>query len=104
TLRRHCEAHHRSEYLKWCKKHDFAHQLPAMKKLEALANESREVQQPITDFAVKTEKPISYSDEAFRAAAIEWLTSTDQPLDAFDNPRFKTMIDIASRAKGEVEL
>ncbi|KDQ11837.1 hypothetical protein BOTBODRAFT_113812, partial [Botryobasidium botryosum FD-172 SS1] len=104
TLRQHCEAHHKNDYLKWCKKNDFVPQLPGMKKLEVLASESRAVQQSIADFAVKTEKPIPYSDDAFRAAAIEWLTSTNQPLDAFDNPRFKTMIDIASRAKGEVEL
>ncbi|KDQ13268.1 hypothetical protein BOTBODRAFT_98395, partial [Botryobasidium botryosum FD-172 SS1] len=100
TLRRHCEAYHQDDYLKWCKKNDFVPQLPAMKKREAAASES--VQQPITDFAVKVDKPVPYSDSAFRAAAIEWLTSTDQPLDVFEHPRFKTMVDLASRAKGEV--
>ncbi|KDQ05464.1 hypothetical protein BOTBODRAFT_97176, partial [Botryobasidium botryosum FD-172 SS1] len=87
-------------YLKWCKKNNFTPQLPAMKKREAAASES--IQQPITDFAVKVDKPVPYSDSAFRAAAIEWLTSTDQLLDVFKHPCFKTMINLASCAKAEV--
>ncbi|KDQ06347.1 hypothetical protein BOTBODRAFT_97247, partial [Botryobasidium botryosum FD-172 SS1] len=52
----------------------------------------------------KVVKPIPYSDDVFQAAAIEWLLVTDQPLDAFKHPKFKSMLEITLCAKGEVKL
>ncbi|KAJ7144649.1 hypothetical protein C8R44DRAFT_575549, partial [Mycena epipterygia] len=45
---------------------------------------------------------IPYSDALFRQAAIEWLVATHQPVDAFEDPRFVNMINIASCAKNGV--
>lgn len=57
---------------------------------------------------------IPYSDKLFKSVAIEWLIATDQmrhhlsfpftailstvpqPIEAFDHPKFKEMIDVAS--------
>ncbi|KDQ11786.1 hypothetical protein BOTBODRAFT_98616, partial [Botryobasidium botryosum FD-172 SS1] len=100
TLRRHCEAYHEHEYLQWCKKHDFVPHLPGIKKRDS----TRSVQQPMSNYAVKVVKPIPYSDDVFQAAAIEWLLVTDQPLDAFEHPKFKSMLEIASRSKGDAKL
>ena len=67
-------------------------------------------------FKPETEKPIAQSDKSFAYAAIEWLIQTDQasvfsshsskrrtelmapfqPLQAFEQPSFKKMIDLVS--------
>ncbi|KAJ7089620.1 hypothetical protein C8R44DRAFT_648661 [Mycena epipterygia] len=47
---------------------------------------------------------IPYSDALFRQAAIEWLVATDQPVDAFEDPRFVNMINIASCTKNGVSI
>ena len=45
-----------------------------------------------------------YSNKLFQQAAIEWLVATDQPIRALEHPRFKEMIDIASRATNGVKI
>ncbi|KAJ3816180.1 hypothetical protein F5880DRAFT_1445250, partial [Lentinula raphanica] len=47
---------------------------------------------------------VPYSDTSFREAAIEWLVSTDQPIDALEHSSFHHMINIASRATAGVEI
>jgi hypothetical protein len=51
-----------------------------------------------------TERVLPYSDKLFRQAAIEWLVSTDQPIQALEHPKFKEMIDVASRATNGVKI
>ncbi|KAG2047245.1 hypothetical protein BDR06DRAFT_897824, partial [Suillus hirtellus] len=43
-----------------------------------------------------TEWVLPYSDKLFCKAAIEWLTSTNQPIQAVEHPSFKKMVDVAS--------
>ncbi|KAG6823240.1 hypothetical protein H0H92_010889 [Tricholoma furcatifolium] len=40
----------------------------------------------------------------FQTAAIEWLAATNQPIHALEHPKFKEMIDIASRAEDGVQI
>ncbi|KAH9034280.1 hypothetical protein EDB84DRAFT_1269910, partial [Lactarius hengduanensis] len=40
----------------------------------------------------------------FRQVAVEWLVATDQPIQALDHPKFKEMINIASRATNGVKI
>ncbi|KIK32026.1 hypothetical protein CY34DRAFT_102366, partial [Suillus luteus UH-Slu-Lm8-n1] len=47
---------------------------------------------------------IPYSDQLFQKAAIEWLIATDQPIQALEHPRFKEMVDVASRATQGVKI
>ncbi|KAI0245465.1 hypothetical protein BJV78DRAFT_1111205, partial [Lactifluus subvellereus] len=51
-----------------------------------------------------SERVIPYTDNAFREAAIEWLISSDQPIQALEHPKFKEMIDLAGRAKNGVKI
>lgn len=72
-----------------------------------------------------SERVLSYTDQRFRSAAIEWLIATDQvchlnieisanfsdiifdyeqPIAALEHPKFKDMIDIASRATNGVKI
>ncbi|KAG8219139.1 hypothetical protein J3R82DRAFT_4958 [Butyriboletus roseoflavus] len=44
------------------------------------------------------EKVVLYTDQLFHKAAIKWLITTNQPLQAVEHLSFKKMIDIASRA------
>ncbi|KIK32049.1 hypothetical protein CY34DRAFT_102325, partial [Suillus luteus UH-Slu-Lm8-n1] len=50
------------------------------------------------------ERVIPYSDKLFKQAAIEWLVATDQPIQALEHPKFKEMVDIASRATNGVKI
>src|ERR1700736_4606806 len=45
-----------------------------------------------------------FTDASFCEAAIHWLISTDQPIQAFEHPSFKMMIDIAMRAPNYISL
>ncbi|KAH7889502.1 hypothetical protein F5I97DRAFT_1792592, partial [Phlebopus sp. FC_14] len=51
---------------------------------------------------VPTKYVIPYSDVLFREAAVEWLITTNQPIQAVDHPSFKKMVDIASQATKSV--
>jgi len=68
------------------------------------------------------ERIIPYSDKHFRRSAVEWLVATDQvrisfyklilifhsissqPLYALEHPKFKELIDVASRATNGVNI
>ncbi|KAF7342966.1 putative AC transposase [Mycena venus] len=107
TLRRHLESDHYNTYHKWAKKVEFISALPGDRAKAKKATEGPTTQPTIDphlkEIPVK-EVIIPYSDELFREAAIEWLVATDQPVDALDDPRFRNMIDIASRAKNGVRI
>jgi hypothetical protein len=67
-----------------------------------------------------TNRPVAYSDKLFRQVTIEWLVATDQvrlvlhfglpantflqPIQAFGHPKYKEMIDVASRATNGVKI
>ncbi|KAF8234575.1 hypothetical protein L208DRAFT_1261199 [Tricholoma matsutake] len=50
------------------------------------------------------EKPQKYTNEIFCEAAIEWLVSTDQPIQAFEHLSFRNMIHIAAHATNGVKI
>ncbi|KAE9399082.1 hypothetical protein BT96DRAFT_821133, partial [Gymnopus androsaceus JB14] len=97
-------------YEQWCKKNNFVSMLPkvvAARKVTA-QDASAKLKQSTVDPHLE-EKPevkprIPYSDATFREVAIEWLVSTDQPIDALEHPSFHKMIDIASRAAHGVNI
>ncbi|EIM90991.1 uncharacterized protein STEHIDRAFT_48545, partial [Stereum hirsutum FP-91666 SS1] len=45
-----------------------------------------------------------YSDETFANAAINWAYMTNQPLRVFQHPKFKRIIELASRAKNGIKI
>ncbi|KAN0115818.1 hypothetical protein V8E52_006527, partial [Russula decolorans] len=47
---------------------------------------------------------VPYSNQAFRQAIIKWLVATNQPLHALEHPKFKDMIDLATRATNSVKI
>ena len=94
------------------------------KQRKSLAIDKVQQSSVIDHFGPEDTRPIPYSDDAFKAAAIEWLIETNQvcpflqyiillfilscallqPIQTFSRPTFKNMIDIASRAKREINL
>ncbi|KAG2109470.1 hypothetical protein BD769DRAFT_1365460, partial [Suillus cothurnatus] len=46
-----------------------------------------------------SERTIPYTHNNFRKAAIEWLFTTDQPIQALEHSKFKEMIDVALCAR-----
>ncbi|KAJ7023587.1 hypothetical protein C8F04DRAFT_956605, partial [Mycena alexandri] len=109
TLRRHLESFHYPKYHQWAKKHSFTSALSCDKKAAKKAAEAdadktqTTLDSSLREIPVK-EKIIPYSDALFREAAIEWLVSTNQPIDALDHPKFHNMIEIAARAKDGVRI
>ncbi|TFK58436.1 hypothetical protein BDN72DRAFT_782099, partial [Pluteus cervinus] len=107
TLRRHLEAFHKDQYLKWAKANNFSSMLPKCRKAEAEKAASAKLQTRLDDHAKPgQEKPkvVSYTDKAFREAATEWLIATNQPIQALENPHFIHMINVASRATNGVKI
>ncbi|OJA10009.1 hypothetical protein AZE42_13011, partial [Rhizopogon vesiculosus] len=106
TLRRHQEAAHRGDYLKWAKNNDFISMLP--KDAKQRREQAAADQQPSISGYLKPRAPnehvMPYTDELFREAAIKWLIETDQPIDALEHPAFKNMIDIAARTTNGIKL
>ncbi|KIM78072.1 hypothetical protein PILCRDRAFT_76049, partial [Piloderma croceum F 1598] len=90
-------------YNAWCRDNKFNSMLP---KAAKAAKEKQK--QTLLDGHLKeipkSETAKSYSDSAFREAAIEWLIATDQPIQAFEHPKFRNMIDIASHATNGVAI
>ncbi|OBZ73926.1 hypothetical protein A0H81_06552 [Grifola frondosa] len=85
----HLEAKHPATYCKWAQKHDFEFRLPGdVKKWKDAMKRCI----------------IAYSEQVFREAAIEWLIATDQPISALEHPKFKAMINIASRVTDGVKI
>ncbi|KAG2746661.1 hypothetical protein P692DRAFT_20738482, partial [Suillus brevipes Sb2] len=89
-------------YRKWCKANKFESMLPPdvkeQKNAAAVANARQDSLDPHLHEVQPREHVLPYSDKLFREAAIEWLASTNQPIQAVDHPSFKKMIDTASRA------
>ncbi|KAH8983920.1 hypothetical protein EDB92DRAFT_1803497, partial [Lactarius akahatsu] len=97
-------------YRKWCEENKFDSMLP---------NDTKQRRQAAIDKSVKTlqsaftnhfkpenaaEKPIAYSENVFTCAAIKWLVDADLPLQVFNRPSFKRMIDLAACANHGVKL
>ncbi|PPQ87326.1 hypothetical protein CVT26_004408, partial [Gymnopilus dilepis] len=107
TKRRHLQAAHATAYRKWAKENNFESRLPCDTKKKCEETAEQLVQTSVNDHfqTVSSEdKPTPYTDETFKQAAIEWLIETNQPIQAFDHPKFQKMIDIASRATRDVKL
>ncbi|KAG1827928.1 hypothetical protein EV424DRAFT_1319047 [Suillus variegatus] len=103
TLRRHAEAKFSAKYRKWAKEHLFESMLPG----DVKARKENAAQQSINAHLTErklAERVVSYTDRLFKQAAIEWLVSTDQPIQALEHPKFKEMIDIAARATNGVKI
>ncbi|TFY77500.1 hypothetical protein EWM64_g6510 [Hericium alpestre] len=104
TSRRHLQSEHKGTYRAWVKTNSFTSMLPEDTQVRRSAQASTTVQSSLDDHAKPIERPAPYSDEIFKRAAIEWLVASDQPLNAFEHEKFKTMIEIASRAKNGVNI
>ena len=114
-----------STYRKWAKCNNFLSKLPGDAKMQ------REAEEEVTrtlDCDLREKKPheqvIPYSDKLFHQIAVEWLAATDQvrnsfsqlniwfhplplssqPIQALEHPKFKELIDVASRAKSGVSI
>ncbi|KAF8336804.1 hypothetical protein F5887DRAFT_890955 [Amanita rubescens] len=100
TLRRHMQSSHKAAYQKWAETNSFLSMLPKdaeNRRKDALANNQSRLDPHLREKQQK-EAVIPYSDERFRDAAIEWLVSTDQPIQAFEHRSYQNMINIAARA------
>ncbi|KAG1787959.1 uncharacterized protein HD556DRAFT_1245953, partial [Suillus plorans] len=108
TCRRHIAFRHPDAYRQWCKTNNFESMLPQDVKERKTAAAVLNAQQTSLDRHLQEIPPnnvvIPYTDTHFREAAIEWLVSTSQPIQAVDHPSFKNMINIASRATNGVVL
>ncbi|KAI9429390.1 hypothetical protein H4582DRAFT_1826839 [Lactarius indigo] len=108
TLRRHMASLHAHRYRKWCEANHFDSMLPedTKRRREAALDTILQTQQTTLTAHFNLREPdlTPYSDSAFEAAAIAWLIQSNQPIQAFKNPAFKKMIDIASRATRSITL
>ncbi|KZP15903.1 hypothetical protein FIBSPDRAFT_749459, partial [Athelia psychrophila] len=105
TLRRHAESKFAGKYRKWAKDSNFISMLPS--DVEDRKIKAKITQRSLDEHLVHeklSERVLSYTDQRFRSAAIEWLITTDQPIAALEHPKFKDMIDIASRATNGVKI
>ncbi|KIK47782.1 hypothetical protein CY34DRAFT_8650 [Suillus luteus UH-Slu-Lm8-n1] len=103
TLRCHTEAKFSAKYRKWAKEYSFELMLPGNVK----ARKDNAAQQSINVHLTEqklAERVVSYTDKLFKQAAIEWLVSTNQPIQVLEHPKFKEMIDIAARATNSVKI
>jgi len=88
-------------YRKWAKAAGYESKLPGdvknRKAAAATVEQAATLDRHLFEQSVG-ERAIVYSDKAFHQSAIEWLVATDQPLRALENPQFKKMVNVASRA------
>ncbi|KZT00014.1 uncharacterized protein LAESUDRAFT_667125, partial [Laetiporus sulphureus 93-53] len=91
-----------------CEKNDFDSKLSsdiATHKAKILESQ---ISQGILEGHIQVSQPaehaISYSDEAFKSAAIQWLVETDQPIGAFEHQAFTNLINLTSHAKGVAKI
>ncbi|KAF8445073.1 hypothetical protein L210DRAFT_3365717, partial [Boletus edulis BED1] len=106
TLRRHLEANHRPEYMKWAKSNSFVSMLPKDRKSqkdESQASRQTELNLHLKPVAPK-ERILPYTDDRFRDAAIQWLIATDQPISALEHPAFKNMVNLNACATNGVRI
>ncbi|KAG2033417.1 hypothetical protein BDR03DRAFT_824198, partial [Suillus americanus] len=93
------------KYQKWAKDNAFASKLPGDVKAEK--EKAAQAQQSINAHMTEqklSERVVPYSDKLFKKAAVEWLIATDQPIQALEHPKFREMIDIASRTTQGVKI
>ncbi|KAH7924808.1 hypothetical protein BV22DRAFT_1012537, partial [Leucogyrophana mollusca] len=106
TCRRHIQFKHSGLYHTWCDKNGFESKLPddvkKRKEAIALANAKQARIDGHLREPAPTERVIPYTDALYREASCEWLIETNQPIQAVDHPKFRLMIDIASRATNGV--
>ncbi|KAG2060943.1 hypothetical protein BDR06DRAFT_871193, partial [Suillus hirtellus] len=105
TLRHHAEAKFTGKYCTWAKANTFTSKL--LGDITAKKKKAAHAQQMIDTHLTKrklSERTIPYTHQNFRKAAIEWLVATDQPIQALEHPKFKEMIDVASRATQGVKI
>jgi hypothetical protein len=99
---------HKFRYTQWAKDCNFKSMLPDDVKARKAAVEAASASQTIIDeHAVPLppkEHVVLYSDELFEQAAVEWLIETDQPIAAFEHPKFREMVNIAARATNGVKI
>ncbi|KAF8467515.1 hypothetical protein DFH94DRAFT_598642, partial [Russula ochroleuca] len=97
TLHRHLEANHSARYRIWAKGANFLSKLPGDIKKHKQATE--EVHHTLDcDLQEISECIVApYSNRLFHRTAVEWLAATDQPIQALEHPKFKELIDVASR-------
>ncbi|KAG2067667.1 hypothetical protein BDR04DRAFT_1026739, partial [Suillus decipiens] len=92
----------------WCKTNDFELMLPQDVKECIMTATVVNVQQTSLDGHLQEIPPnkvvIPYTDTLFHKAAIEWLISTSQQIQAVDHPSFKNMINIAAHAMNSMVL
>ncbi|KAI0688702.1 hypothetical protein BC835DRAFT_1284155, partial [Cytidiella melzeri] len=108
TLRRHLEAMHKAQYHEWALADSFQSKLPRdVKKSKEEERNIREQQQTLDAHLRELPKPervVSYSDAAYRRAAIQWIAATDQPISALEHPEYQKMIQIVARANKTVPI
>ncbi|KAF8233429.1 hypothetical protein L208DRAFT_1266574, partial [Tricholoma matsutake] len=104
TLRRHMQSNHKAAYRQWAESNSFVSMLPkdAEKRRNDAASEKR-LDSHLRE-KLQKERVIPYHDDLFRDAAIEWLMSTDQPIQAFEHLAFQNMIHIAACAMNRVKI
>ncbi|KAH9163574.1 hypothetical protein EDB89DRAFT_1859888, partial [Lactarius sanguifluus] len=105
TLRCLAVAVHPHRYRKWCDSNHFNSMLPEdSKKCKRIEKDCQSL--VIDHFGPKdpTTKLIPFSEKALRTAALEWMITTDQPIQVFKHPTFMKMLDIASRANRSIQL
>ncbi|KAG2353316.1 hypothetical protein BDR07DRAFT_1309955, partial [Suillus spraguei] len=93
------------KYQQWAKANAFISKLPG--NIKAEKEKTAQAQQTINAHLTEcklSEHMIPYTDKLFKKAAIEWLIATDQPIQALEHPKFKEMIDVASRAMQGVKI
>lgn len=109
------------KYRSWAKHANFQSKLPGDSKKRKAAAEAviRTLDQDLTEKKI-SERIVPYSHKGFRRTAVEWLAATDQvgkyihiyilsyhssqPIQALEHPKFKELIDLASRAKNGVRI
>ncbi|KAH9986585.1 hypothetical protein BJV77DRAFT_1061785 [Russula vinacea] len=93
-------------YCDWADKNNFPSMLPRDTKnhRESAAADTQSRLDPHLKEKLVKERVILYTDDLFQAAAIEWLVSTDQPIQALQHPAFQIMIHSAARATNGVNI
>ncbi|KAF8164250.1 hypothetical protein K438DRAFT_1428208, partial [Mycena galopus ATCC 62051] len=108
TLRRHIERYHKANYVAWAKKENFESMLPsdtaARWVKEQVAKQTQSTLNAHLGPRTEPVKTVKYTSERLEEATIKWLIATDQPLSATENPWFREMMQIASRAPDGINM
>ncbi|KAH0583240.1 hypothetical protein J132_09984 [Termitomyces sp. J132] len=104
-LQHHLEAHHSGKYQQWAQENSLDSKLLGdIKKCKVDAEHMTQT----LDHNLKEKKlkewAVKYTHKEFHRAEIEWLVTTDQPVQALKHPKFKHMIDVASHATEGVKI